>query len=124
MSSDDTDATRDTDAVLAAASNWRSAPRPFTTFRDGNVRSLTYGIECDLDHQASYLETMLNAWSSRSPHWDFVMRADHELRDLREFRDRLQALELPGGDTAALRGYMTATQQLLKAIRAAAVGQQ
>jgi hypothetical protein len=101
------DATRDA---------WKNTPRPFANFRTGRVSALTFGIECDLDHQMSYIETMLEALNNWSPHWDFEFRAQHELRDLREFESRIDALELPTEESQPLLRYTKATRDLLEQI--------
>ena len=92
------------------------AQRPTDNFRASNARALTYGIECDLEHQASYLETLVEALRAASPDWDFRLRAGAELKDLHNFRDRVECLELPPAVAAPLLAYMGITRQLLEAI--------
>lgn len=85
-------------------------------FRAGQTSALSYGIECDLDHQMSYLNTMLRALGDANPHWDFAMRAQHELRDLQEYKSRIEAIELPENAARPLRRYTDATERLLREI--------
>jgi hypothetical protein len=99
-----------------AVRSWEQTPRPFENFRASRGSALTYGIECDLDHQASYLETMIRQWHERNPHWDFRMRAENELRDLTEYQERIEALELPDGESGPLLRYVFATRLLLETI--------
>ena len=77
-----------------AKSVWEDTSRPFSNFRERRGEVLTYGMEADLDHQAYCVETMLRAWLERNPHWGFDMRAEHELGELRDCRERVTALEL------------------------------
>lgn len=100
----------------SALRSWEETPRPFQNFRAKCGSALTYGIECDLDHQASYIEVMIRAWQERNSHWDFRMRAESELRDLREYRERVEALELPVEESAPLLRYVSATEHLLRAV--------
>jgi hypothetical protein len=95
---------------------WEDSPRPFENFRARRGDALTYGIECDLDHQADYILSLLRALEAKSPHWDFAMRATNELRELHELRERLEALELPQQVAAPLLRYTDTTDQLLRAI--------
>jgi hypothetical protein len=107
----------DTDRLLNARSAWSRTPVPADRFREGDGTALTYGIECDLDHQASYLTGLLAAIDRRDPNWDFALRADHELRDLLSFRDRLKCLEENSPPYAAtILAYMDVTADLLHAI--------
>jgi hypothetical protein len=102
--------------LIAARREWEDPPRPLENFRTGRTSALTYDIECDLDHQLSYIDTMLQALSDWNPHWDFEMRAQHELRDLAENRSRIEALELPRHDAEPLLRYAAATERLLSAV--------
>lgn len=95
---------------------WRAIPIPVDNFRADNGRALTYGIECDLDHQASYLSTMMDALAGENPHWDFKLRAGTELRELNNLTERIECLELPAGIEAPLLNYIGATRDLLCAI--------
>lgn len=105
-----------TSAFRSAVRSWEQAPRPFENFRASRGSSLTYGIECDLDHQASYLETMIRQWEEQNPHWDFRMRAQNELRDLSEYQERIEALELPDDESGPLLRYVSATRRLLEVL--------
>ena len=100
-----------------ARAAWRAFGVPAESFRSGNVHALSYGIECDLDHQASYLVSLLSAWDRRDPHWDFRMRAESEVADLADFRARLESLDedMPAHATR-LFAYMDLTAALLDAI--------
>ena len=102
--------------LLAARQAWQDTPRPMDNFRAGQTSALSYGIECDLDHQMSYLNTMLRALGDANPHWDFAMRAQHELRDLQEYKSRIEAIELPENAARPLRRYTDATERLLREI--------
>src|SRR5215472_5007308 len=82
-----------TERFLTARANWRKTDCPVYAFRGGNTRELSWGVECDLDHQASYINTLLLALDRRDPHWDFQLRASNERRDLDDFRARLASLE-------------------------------
>lgn len=99
-----------------AVRSWEQTPRPFENFRTSRGSALTYGIECDLDHQASYLETMIRQWQEKNPHWDFRMRAQNELRDLGEYKERIAALELADDESGPLLRYVFATRLLLETI--------
>lgn len=101
--------------IEQAARRWQEMPRPVENFRSRRGKALTYGIESDLEHQAKYLETMLDALHAGAV-WDFRMRASDELRDLRDFRERTLALELPHETANPLLNYMAITQVLLEAI--------
>lgn len=103
--------------VAEAWQEWLRTTRPVSNFLSNNVRSLTYGIECDLEHQAAYLVTMVEALRDKNQHWDFVMRANHELRDLEQFVDRLQSLELGGEVEAPYHIYAGAVKRLLNAVK-------
>ena len=102
--------------VAHAWRTWQATSLPTDNFRAANARALTYGIECDLDHQASYLPHLVNALAARNPHWDIGLRAGAELRDLEEFKERVERLELPAGEEAPLLFYIAATTELLRAI--------
>lgn len=98
---------------MHAMRKWERIAPPCHNFRSNNVRAITYGIECDLDHQYSYVKGMLEELRRKNPHWDFELRANNELRDLRQLRDRLDAVELPDSEAAPFLEYMAATEQLL-----------
>ena len=102
--------------LLAARQAWQDTPRPMDNFRAGQTSALSYGIECDLDHQMSYLNTMRRALGDANPPWDFAMRAQHELRDLQEYKSRIEAIELPENAARPLRRYTDATERLLREI--------
>lgn len=104
------------DAVRA----WKATPRPVENFLAGSGKALTYDVECDLEHQASYIETMVRALQEGNPHWDFAMRAEGELKDLTEFEERIDCLELPVEQSGPLRRYTEATRAVLKEVLAAA----
>jgi hypothetical protein len=54
---------------------------------------------------------------SRDPHWNIVMRAESELRDLRESTQRLASLEEDSPPwTPELQAYITTTEELFTAI--------
>src|ERR1044072_4856188 len=81
-------------SVRKARDVWRSTPLPVQTFRAHDARSITYGIECDLDHHASHVVSRIEELERRNPHWDFQARAGSDLKELRELRERVEALEL------------------------------
>ena len=101
------------DTLLAA---WEVTPRPVENFLAERVAALTYGIELDIEHQAAYIRTMLEALRSGNRLWNYVLRVGNELRDLAEFRHRLEALELPEEGSQRFYRYMDATDALLKEI--------
>jgi hypothetical protein len=96
---------------------WRAIDVPVPEFRSANAKALSYGIECDLDHHASYLGALLAAWDRRDPHWDFRMRVGSELAELSDLRTRLEALEedLPP-HAGELFAYIDRTAELLHAL--------
>jgi hypothetical protein len=108
---------RVTERLRRARSAWTRLNRPVDRFRRNDGGALTYGIECDLDHQADYVDTILGAIDRNDPSWDFLVRAGDELRDLLSFRERLASLEedLPPYATELLE-YMNVTVELLEAV--------
>src|SRR5690242_14795475 len=92
---------------------WRASERPFDNFRHGLGTAPTYKVECDLDHQASYIPELVNAWLTRNPNWDVTKRASHELRDLRTCARKVEELAASGVDGTALRAYIQVTRSLL-----------
>jgi hypothetical protein len=101
------------ETVATAYAAWRGADRPFENFRGGSSAAPTYGVELDLDHQASYLIGMHDMFIAGSPHWDFLARADEELTDLHEFMARLNAVG-SSEHVDRLRIYIGLTDQLLR----------
>lgn len=96
-----------------AVRGWEGTPRPVANFLAGRVTAITFGIELDLDHQASYLETMIKALLEQNQYWDYGLRAGDELKDLAEFQSRLEALELPDEIAAPFCRYIDATRAML-----------
>ena len=95
---------------------WRSTPRPVDNFLAERGSALTYGIECDLEHQADYIRVMIEAIASGNRLWNYELRTRDELQDLADFRSRLEALELPEETTRPFYRYMETTRALLEQV--------
>lgn len=109
-------------AVSEAWEAWKATPLPVDNFLTRNVHAVTYGVECDLDHQASYLVAMVQELDARNPRWEFERHATNERVELREVRERIEALELPDDVEGPLLRYVDATDRLLAAILAYGTG--
>jgi hypothetical protein len=96
---------------------WQRTARPFTNFRQQRTNEATYRLECDLDHQADYVEVLFEAWRDNNLEWDVRARSEHELRDLDLFESQLRELSLPGAQGADIADYIRVTRRLLSAIR-------
>jgi hypothetical protein len=101
---------------------WNATPLPVDNFLSGDVRALTYGIECDLDHHASYVIALIDEFQAGNPRWEFQTLATTKRAELHELKERIRALELPEHVAAAFERYTDATDQLLLAVSQHAPG--
>ena len=106
----------DTDSpALAAWEHWARAPRPFESFRTQQTQAPTYKIECDLDHQADYIDALMEAMIEQNPDWDVPLGAKLELRDLGVLEAELAKLNPSLPNVRSLWDYMRVARRLLEA---------
>lgn len=98
---------------------WRRLQPPVDNFRHGRRSAATYGLECDLDHIASSVTSLGNAFMSQKD-WDYVKRGIQELQELEAVRSEAQSLKtVEPQHRSALLQYVIATEGVLRAIVAA-----
>ena len=103
-------------AIALAWRAWTETPRPFENFWEEKVDALSFGVELDLDHQATYLDGLMEELARGNREWHFHVHAQRELRDLEDFWGRIEAIELPAVVFARFDRYAKATRRLLNAI--------
>jgi len=102
--------------VHTAWADWSRTARPFANFRRENLQALTYKAEFDLDHQADYIDALVEAWAEKNPNWDVPVRAKLELQDLQLIDASLSHLDPSVANVRELREYIAKTRRLLEAL--------
>jgi hypothetical protein len=100
----------------AAWTEWNGIARPFMNLRHENLQAPTYKAEFDLDHQADYIDALVEAWVEKNPNWDVPMRAKLELQDLQLIDAGLSQLDPAVANVRELRDYISTTRRLLQAL--------
>jgi hypothetical protein len=95
---------------------WINTPRAFESFWSQDARQATYALECDLDHQVSYIEALFQAWDEQNPHWNLPLRISLEQEDTAAFEERLKNLSADPQRVRALKAYLVATKDLLQSM--------
>lgn len=95
---------------------WLRTPAPTANFRAGKNNALTYGLEHDIDHEVSYIQSLVRSAIAGEP-LDYPRLAGNELKEVQEMSLKLEACELPDSERAKYSDFLQDMLALLDELK-------
>lgn len=102
---------------LKAWTTWYRTPRPVSNFRSGQRSAPSYGLECELDHSATWVAGLAQDMIAGSVRENVFERIEEESADLERLLLQVDSCAVSEETKQDFRGYIAQTRALLAQIR-------
>ena len=105
-----------TRGFIRAWRKWQHSSEPASNFNNRRGNAPTYGIECALDHLASYVYSLCTS-AIGNVDWDYPKLASEQLAELDRINSELEKCAISEPARQEFREYISATRALLEELR-------